>query len=222
MRRSVFIDDDVAAYLSDAVIDEPEYLTALRAETATMRGANMQIGVDQGRFMQVLTELMGARRALEIGVYTGYSSICLASSLGPEGKLVACDISEEWTQVARRYWQRAGLEGRVELRLGPALDTLDELIAADVEAFDLAFIDADKGGYADYYERCLRLVRPGGLILFDNALWDGRVAAAPGSPSDDADTEHLRRLNARVMADGRVHASLIPVGDGLLLARRRA
>ncbi len=218
--RSSFLSPAVADYLRASVHDEPPLLQELREETQGLEGAGMQIGVDQGRFMQLLVEVLGARRALEIGVYTGYSSLCVALALPSDGYLLACDVSEEWTQIARRYWQRAAVAERIELRLAPALETLDALLASpDTEAFDLAFIDADKAAYDAYYERCLRLLRPGGLIIFDNALWDGRVAD-PSAQSED--TLAIRAINAKVLSDSRVRASLIAVGDGLLLACKRA
>ncbi|MFO7177138.1 MAG: class I SAM-dependent methyltransferase [Pseudomonadota bacterium] len=199
--------------------NEPSTLAALREETARMPGASMQISPEQGRFMGWLVALIGARRCLEIGVFTGYSSISVALALPDDGRLVACDVSEEWTAIARRYWERAGVAHKIELRLGPALDTLAALLAAgQAQSFDFAFIDADKEAYREYYERCLELLRPGGIIAVDNALWDGRVA----DPREDApSTRAIRALNAFVAQDPRVDASLIPVGDGLLLARKR-
>lgn len=217
--RSSFLSPPVADYLLSSVKDEPPLLRELRDETRELEGAGMQIAADQGRFMQLLVEVLGARRALEIGVYTGYSSLCVALALPADGYLLACDISQEWTRVAQRYWQRAAVAERIELRLAPALETLDALLASpDAEPFDLAFIDADKTAYDAYYERCLRLLRPGGLIIFDNALWDGRVADVS---AQSPDTLAIRALNDKVMSDSRVRASLIAVGDGLLLACKR-
>ena len=217
--RILDVNEQLANYILDVSVQEPEVLGRLRAETAPMPGAGMQIGADQGQFMALLVELMSAKRALEIGVFTGYSSICVASALGPDGRLVACDVSEEYTRVARRYWQEAGVAERIDLRLGPALDTLDEILeAGQAGTFDFAFIDADKENYEGYFERCLKLLRVGGLMVFDNALWGGSVA----DPSDRRETtQAIRRVNQNVCRDARVTASLVPIGDGLLLARKR-
>jgi caffeoyl-CoA O-methyltransferase len=179
----------------------------------------MQISPEQGQFMRLLVELLGARRTLEIGVYTGYSSLCVAQALPEDGQLIACDVNAEYTAIARRYWQRAGLEQRIRLELGPALATLDGLIAAGESGrFDFAFIDADKENYQGYYERSLQLLRRGGLIAIDNVLWGGSVA----DPADQKSTTlAIRALNARLVEDSRVSVSLIPIGDGLFLARKR-
>jgi caffeoyl-CoA O-methyltransferase len=168
--------------------------------------------------MTLLVKLVGARRAIEIGVYTGYSSICIATALGEGGKLVACDVNDEWTRVAKRYWSKAGVADRIELHLRPAVETLQELAQAETEPFDFAFIDADKTNNTNYYESCLRLLRPGGLLVIDNALWGGSVAEAD---DQNPDTLAIRAINAQVAADERVDSSLIAVGDGLLLARKR-
>jgi len=217
-RRSLELDDRLYDYLLQFGVRESELLKELRAETAKLSGAGMQIGPDQGAFMAMLVELTGARRALEIGTFTGYSSLCVAGAMPPDGKLICCDVSEEYTKVARGYWRRAGLESKIELRLGPALATLDALIEAKVEAFDFAFIDADKTNYSNYYERVLQLLRPGGLIAIDNVLWSGDVAD-PGKRDDDTDA--IRALNDRVRNDERVSLSLVPIGDGVTLARKR-
>lgn len=194
-------------------------LAAVRAETARLPRAGMQISPEQGQFMRLLAELIGVRRAIEIGVFTGYSSICVAEALPPDGQLVACDVSVEYTDVARRYWRQGGLESRIALRLGPALETLDGLIAAGEEgSFDFAFIDADKENYGNYYERSLKLLRRGGLLAIDNVLWDGKVADPDVS---DTSTEAIRALNRRLRDDPRVSISLVPIGDGLFLARKR-
>jgi len=179
----------------------------------------MQIGPDQGRYMQLLVALLGAKRYLEIGVYTGYSSLAVAMALPPDGSVVACDMSEEWTSIARRYWKEAGLEKQIDLRLAPALETLDGLLRDGAAgSFDLAFIDADKQNVDAYYERCLQLLRVGGLVLVDNVLWSGRVA----DPKDtDETTAALRALNLKVRDDARVDSALVAVGDGLLMARKR-
>jgi predicted O-methyltransferase YrrM len=169
--------------------------------------------------MALLVEIAGVRRALEIGTFTGYSALCLAEAMGPQGRLICCDLSEEWTSIGRPFWEEAGVASRIDLRIGPALATLDQLLARGMgESFDLAFIDADKEAYPAYYERCLDLVRPGGIILFDNMLWYGRVA----DPSDDeADTVAIRAMNDRLHRDERISLSLVPIGDGLTIARKR-
>jgi predicted O-methyltransferase YrrM len=206
-------------YLLKTTLREPELLRRLREETAALPNGGMQISPEQGQLMGLLIELIGAQRALEVGVFTGYSSTIVALALPKNGKLVACDVSEDWTSVARRYWREAGVEANVELHIGPALQTLDSLLAAGQAAsFDFAFIDADKTSYDAYYERCLILLRPGGLLAVDNTLWSGAVA----DPSDQRDsTRAIRALNAKIAADARVTASLIPIGDGLYLARKR-
>ncbi|HVO01409.1 MAG TPA: class I SAM-dependent methyltransferase [Candidatus Cybelea sp.] len=217
-RRSLELDDRLYDYLQQKGVRESELLKDLRAETSKLSGAGMQIGPEQGAFMALIVELIGARRALEIGTFTGYSSLCVAGALPPDGKLICCDVSEEYTAVARNYWRRAGLESRIELRLGPALATLDALIEAKVPDFDFAFIDADKGNYPNYYERVLKLLRPGGLIAIDNVLWGGDVA---DPAKHDEDTDAIRALNDQVRGDERVTLSLIPIGDGVTLARKR-
>jgi caffeoyl-CoA O-methyltransferase len=206
-------------YLLDVTVREPDVLARLREETAPMAGAGMQISPDQGQLMQLLVQLIGARRAIEVGVFTGYSSLSVALALPADGKLIACDVNEEWTSIARRYWKLAGVDHKVELRLAPAQQTLDALLASGAAGtFDFCFIDADKDGYDAYYERCLQLSRPGGLIAIDNALWGGQVA----DPSvKDSETEAIRALNAKVGRDERVNINLLPVGDGLLLAQKR-
>jgi len=217
--RTLSLDDRLHAYLLRASLREPEPLGRLREETAALPDHDMQIAPEQGQLMGLLVRLMGARQALEVGVFTGYSSLSVALAMGPEGRLVACDVSEKWTAVARRYWEEAGVAERIDLRLAPALETLEALIAAgEGGRFDFAFIDADKKSYPDYYEACLRLVRPGGLVAVDNTLWSGAVA----DPSDrEATTEIIRAFNERLRDDERVDLSLVPIGDGLTLARKR-
>lgn len=216
--RSLGLSSELYDYLH-AASGEPPLLAELRAETARLPNAGMQISAEQGRFMAFLVEALGARRCLEVGVYTGYSSLAVALALPDDGRLVACDVSDEWTQVARRYWSRAGVAHKVELRLAPALETLTALSASGADgSFDFAFVDADKQAYASYYERCLALLRPGGVLAVDNALWNGKVAQ---SSVTDPDTVAIRELNARATRDARVSASLVPVGDGLLLVRKR-
>jgi predicted O-methyltransferase YrrM len=216
--RSLGLSPELYDYLY-AHSREPEVLQELRVETARMPNAGMQISPEQGRFMGFLVECLGALRCLEVGTFTGYSALAVALSLPAEGRLIACDLNEEWTAIARRYWARAGVTDKIELRLGPGLETLDRLLAdGQGGSFDFAFIDADKEAYSQYYERCLSLLRRGGVVAIDNALWRGDVAL----PSKlDRDTVAIRELNARVVADPRVTASLVPIGDGLLFARRR-
>jgi len=217
-RRTLDLDDRLYDYLLKVGVRESELLKELRTETLKLSSAGMQIGPDQGAFMHLLAGIIGARRALEIGTFTGYSSLCVASALPADGKLICCDVSEEYTSIARNYWRRAGLESKIELRLGPAVATLDQLIEAKVPEFDFIFIDADKTNYSNYYERALKLVRTGGLIAIDNVLWGGSVA----DPAEkDDDTNAIRALNDKVRADERVTLSMIPLGDGLTLARKR-
>jgi caffeoyl-CoA O-methyltransferase len=217
-RRSLELDDRLYDYLVRFGTRESDLLKDLRTETAKLPGAGMQIGPEQGAFMSLLVELIGARRALEIGTFTGYSSLCIAGALPADGKLICCDISEEYTKVARDYWRRAGLESKIELRIGPAVATLDALVSANVEPFDFAFIDADKTNYANYYDRAIQLVRPGGLIAIDNVLWGGDVA---DPKANDEDTQAIRAVNEKVRHDERVTLALAPIGDGLTLARKR-
>jgi caffeoyl-CoA O-methyltransferase len=196
---------------------EPDVLRRLREETvATNPNAGMAVSPVQGQFMMLLVKLIGAVKTLEVGVFTGYSSLCAALALPPHGRVVACDVSEEWTAVAQRYWKEAGVDGKITLKLAPAVETLDALIAdGQAGTFDFAFIDADKENYDNYYERALKLVRKGGLIVFDNMLWYGKVA----DPSvQDAETVALRALNEKLHSDDRVFNSLIAVGDGMQLA----
>jgi caffeoyl-CoA O-methyltransferase len=218
-RRPTELTDALHAYLLANSLREPPLLARLRDETAKLPMANMQIGPEQGQFMRLLVELIGAKRTIEIGTFTGYSALSVAMSLPKDGKLIACDISEEYTAIARRYWAEAGLAERIDLRLAPALKTLDGLIAkGGAGMFDFAFIDADKEGYDGYYERCLTLLRRGGLIAIDNVLWDGNVV----DDSDQSpDTRAIRALNAKMLKDDRVTISLIPIGDGLMLGRKR-
>jgi caffeoyl-CoA O-methyltransferase len=217
--RTLGLDARLYDYLLAVSVREPALFAELREETSRLPNAGMQISPEQGQLLRLLAELTGARQALEIGVFTGYSSLCVASVLPADGRLVACAVSEEYTAVARRYWQRAGLAERIDLRLQPAADTLGELLAEGAAGtFDFAFIDADKEGYALYYERTLELLRPGGLMAIDNVLWGGSVADESNQSSS---TLAIRRLNAALHADERVSVSLVPIGDGLFLARKR-
>ena len=218
-KSCISLDDGLYDYLLSVSLREPDVLTRLRAETDRGPRAGMQISPEQGQFMALLVQMMGARYTLEVGVFTGYSALSVALALPEDGRIVACDISEEWTAVARRYWREAGVEGKIDLRLAPAMETLDALIEdGRVGAFDFAFIDADKESYAGYYERALSLVRSGGLIAVDNTLWSGKVA---DSGDDSADTLALRALNETLLHDERVSLSMLPVGDGLTLALKR-
>ena len=218
-RRSIELTDSLYEYLLSVSLREPRLLLELREETAAMPSAGMQISPEQGQFMALLVRLTGARRCLEVGVFTGYSSLVVALALPEDGRIVACDVSEPWTAIARTYWQAAGVDHKIDLRLAPALETLDGLLAAgQAGSFDLAFIDADKANYAGYYERALELLRPGGLVMVDNTLWAGRVIDPEVS---DADTVAIRHFNERLQADARVDLSLVPIGDGLTLARKK-
>ena len=200
---------------------ESQTAQALRLKTlAATRMHAMQISPEQGAFMALLVRLIGAKHTLEVGTFTGYSALVVAEALPPDGKVIACDISEGWTAIGRPFWERAGVAGKIDLRLGPAVDTLDALLAAGGAAsIDFAFIDADKPNYDAYYERCLELVRPGGVIGIDNVLWGGRVA---DEAVDDDGTRAIRALNAKVQGDARVDISMLPVGDGLTLAVKRS
>lgn len=217
-KRTINVNDQLYHYLSSVSLREPQVLQRLRAETARHPMARMQISPEQGQFMGLLLRLMGARRTLEVGVFTGYSSLCAALALPDDGRVIACDVSVEWTDIAQRYWREAGVSHKIELRLAPAMSTLNMLLAqGQHSAFDFAFIDADKGNYDNYYEACLQLVRPGGLIAIDNVLWGGAVA----DPAvNDEDTRAIRALNEKLHKDARIELSLVPIADGLTLARR--
>jgi len=218
-KKYLALTDSIYDYLQAVSVREPEVLKRLREETASMPNSTMQISPDQGQFMALLVQLINASKTLEIGVFTGYSSLSVALALPPDGKVIACDVSDEYTQVARRYWTEAGVADKVSLRLAPALETLDGLINdGQVGTFDFAFIDADKGNYDGYYERALKLVRKGGLIAIDNVLWGGKVA---DDNAQDADTVAIRALNEKLLDDQRVSLSLLPIADGLTLALKR-
>ena len=217
--KTLPLDERLYTYLLSVSLREPEVLRRLRKETAQDRMAEMQIAPEQGQFMALLVQLLGARRCLEVGVYTGYSSLSVALALPADGRLIACDVSEVWTSVAQRYWQAAGVADRIRLELAPAEHTLKALIeAGETDSFDFAFIDADKTNYPLYYEQVLSLLRPGGLVAIDNTLWSGDVAD-PGN--QDPDTVAIREFNAMVLADERVAISLLPIADGLTLAMKR-
>jgi predicted O-methyltransferase YrrM len=213
------ITDSLWDYMRRVTLREPSILRRLREETASQPQANMQISPEQGQFMALLIHLLNARKTLEIGVFTGYSSLSVALALPDDGRVIACDVNEEWTSIARRYWREAGVERKIDLRLKPALATLDDLIATGQGGqFDFAFIDADKENYANYFERALVLVRPGGLIAIDNVLWYGRVI----DPAvKDADTKAIRAFNEKLHGDERVWLSMLPVRDGLTLACKK-
>ncbi|MDJ0806493.1 MAG: class I SAM-dependent methyltransferase [Gammaproteobacteria bacterium] len=216
--RTLSLDDTLYQYLLDHSLRESSLLRKLRKITAQQEMSRMQIAPEQGQFMALLVELIGARQIIEIGTFTGYSALCMAQAMPDHGRLVCCDTSEEWTDIARTFWHEAGIEHRIQLHIAPALETLERLLGeSESNRFDMAFIDADKTNYLNYYERCLQLLRPNGLILFDNTLWGGAVA----NPEDqDADTQALRELNDRLHTDERVNISLVPIGDGLTLARK--
>jgi caffeoyl-CoA O-methyltransferase len=217
--KTIGLSDELAAYVVRVGVREPDVLARLRAETASIPQHNMQIAPEQGAFLAMLVELVGARRCIEVGTFTGYSSTAVALALPDGGSLLCCDVSEEWTSVARRYWDEAGVADRIELRVAPAAETLDGLLErGEAATYDFAFVDADKAGYDGYYERLLRLVRPGGLIALDNTLWGGRVL---DEDADDPDTRAIRALNAKLAADERVSLAMVPMADGVTLARRR-
>ena len=214
----IHLTDDLASYLRDISLREPDALRRLREETAQLPKGSMQITPEQGQFMRLLVQLMNVRKALEVGVFTGYSSSSVALGLPAEGRLVACDISAEWTSIARRYWRELGVENRIDLRLGPALQTLRDLISAgEGGTFDFAFIDADKQTYEEYFECALVLLRQGGLVGIDNVLWHGRVI---DSSLNDEETVAVRRFNKKLANDSRVTISTLPIGDGLTLAMK--
>jgi len=217
-RSSLNLDDTLCQYLLERGVREHPEQTALREVTRTHPRAGMQISPDQGQLLQLLVRLIGARRCIEVGTFTGYSALTVALALPDNGHLLACDISDEYTSIGKDYWQRAGVADKIELAIAPATQTLDERLATGpTDHYDFTFIDADKTGYDGYYERCLRLVRPGGLIAFDNMLWGGRVAEANG----DDDTHALQLLNDKLHDDQRIDMALVPIGDGLTLARKR-
>ena len=216
--RTLGLDEALHRYLLEVSVPEEPAARALREYTAALPEAVMQISPEQGQFLRLLLRLMNAERALEVGTFTGYSALCLARGVGARGRVVCLDRSEEWTAVAREHWARAGVDGRIELRLGDARESLDRLRAEGWAArFDFAFLDADKRNYVAYYERLLELVRPGGLIAVDNTLWSGRVA---DPAAQDPETAAIRAFNAALAADDRALVSLVPIGDGLTLARK--
>jgi predicted O-methyltransferase YrrM len=218
--RTLCLDDRLYDYLIRESVREPDLLAELRRETSALPMAKMQIGPEQGQFMALLIQIMGARNCLEVGTFTGYSALVCALALPEDGRLITLDVSEEWTQIATRFWARSDVGQRIDLRMGPAVESMRGLLNdGEADGFDFLFIDADKTGYADYYELGLKLVRPGGVIAFDNVLWGGSVA----DPSDEeADTLALRALNRKLHEDIRVDLSMVPIGDGLTLVWKRA
>ena len=210
---------DIEKYVDDLITRQSDLQRRMYRETMAVPHGRMQTGPDQAAFLSFLVKLIGAKRAIEVGVFRGFGSLAIASALPPDGKLIACDVSEEYTRAARAYWKEAGIESKIDLRLAPATETLDALIASDGPgSFDFAFVDADKSNYPAYYERCLTLMRVGGLIVFDNVLWGGTVA---DKRYKDEDTAALRALNLQIRDDDRVDAVLVTIGDGFHLARKR-
>jgi len=219
-KNTIQLTESLYEYLLSSSLREPDVLKQLREETKNITLSVMQISPDQGQFMQLLIKLLSARNCLEIGVYTGYSSLCVALAMPDDGKLVACDIDEDWTAVARKYWARAGVADKIDLRLAPATQTLQQLLDDGKQnSFDFAFIDADKPSYSDYYEYCLKLIRPGGLIAVDNTLWSGSVA---DNTINDPDTTAIRSFNKNILHDERVDISMLAIGDGITLIHKRS
>jgi caffeoyl-CoA O-methyltransferase len=217
--KSFGLSDAFHEYLLSVSLRETDVMRRLRERTAEHPKAEMQIAPEQGQFFRLLIRLMQARRTLEVGVFTGYSALSVAEALPPDGEIVACDVSEEYTAIAQEYWAEAGVADKIDLRIAPAIETLDRLLdAGEQAAFDFAFIDADKEQYDAYYERCLRLVRPGGLVALDNTFRDGRVAA---SDPDEEGVRAVKALNEKLHGDDRIHLSVLPVADGLTLALKK-
>jgi predicted O-methyltransferase YrrM len=217
--ESINLTPALYAYLQKVSLREPDVLKKLREETHKLSNYNMQISPEQGQFMALLMELMGGKKTLDIGTFTGYSALAVALAIPSQGKVITCDVSEEWTTIAKKYWQLAGVENKVQLKVAPALETLQQLLdEGEAESFDFAFIDADKLNYSNYYEKSLALLRRGGLIAVDNVLWDGQVA---DEHYQDESTKAIRALNEKICHDERVSVSMIPIGDGLTLARKR-
>ena len=218
-KQTTGLEQHLADYIQSISLREPDILKQLREETAKLSMARMQISPEQGQFMALLAQLMGAKKTLEIGVFTGYSALAVALALPDDGKVIACDISEEYTAIAKDFWSRAGVSEKIDLRIAPALETLEKLITeGETGSFDLAFIDADKRNYENYYERALTLLRPGGLILIDNVLWSGKVI----DPTiTDKQTQAIREFNQKLHQDSRISLSLIAIADGLTLALKR-
>ncbi|GAB4258743.1 MAG: class I SAM-dependent methyltransferase [Saprospiraceae bacterium] len=218
-RQTLSLTPELYQYILDVSLRENPVLTELREFTLSLEEANMQISPEQGQFMQMLVKLMGARNCIEVGVFTGYSSLAVALALPADGKIVACDVSEEWTSIGKRFWKKAGVSEKIDLRIAPAADSIQQLLDQGLAGtFDFAFIDADKTGYDSYYELCLQLLRPGGLILFDNTLWSGKVVE---ENSEDEDVNAIRALNAKLHRDERIDLCLLPLSDGVTMVRKR-
>jgi predicted O-methyltransferase YrrM len=218
-RNSITLTEELEDYIAGVSLREPDVLRRLREETAAVPMAGMQIAPDQGQLMALLARLVGARRCLEVGTFTGYSALVVALAVPADGRVITCDVDAKMTAIAKRYWADAGVAGKIELRLVPALETLDRLLAEGASgSFDFAFIDADKTNYDGYYERALKLLRAGGLMVIDNVLWSGAVA---DPKRNDADTAALRALNRKLHGDERIDLSLLPLADGITLARKR-
>jgi caffeoyl-CoA O-methyltransferase len=215
--RAPFLPKNISRYIHQHAVREPQILRELRAATASLPNAGMQIGADQGQFMALLVQAIGARNCLEIGTFTGYSALAVALALPDDGRIVCCDISEEWTAIGKPFWKKAGVERKIDLRIGPALRTLDE-ITKEKRIFDFVFIDADKTNYQNYYDACLPIVRRRGIIAVDNTLWSGWVV---DRNHDDADTTALRKFNDKLHHDERVEIALLPLGDGVTLALKK-
>jgi caffeoyl-CoA O-methyltransferase len=218
--RTINMSEALHNYLLEVSVREDAVMAALRSETYTLKERGMQMAPEQAQFMGLLVKLLGVKRALEIGVFTGYSALAVALALPDDGRLLACDVSETWTGIGKRYWEQAGVAHKIDLRIAPALETLTQLVDDPQQhnSFDFAFIDADKGNYPHYYEHCLQLLRPGGLIVIDNVLWGGGVI----DPADQGEgVTTIRQLNRDIHADARVDVSLVPIGDGMTLARKR-
>jgi caffeoyl-CoA O-methyltransferase len=218
--RTLQITEPILEYLLSVSIREPATLSKLRDETAKLEAAGMQISPEQGQFMRLLVKMLGAKRTLEIGVFTGYSALSVALVLPDDGQIVACDVSEEWTAMARRYWHAAGIAHKIDLYLAPATETLAALVGNEANhgTFDFAFIDADKANYATYYDHAFKLIRRGGVIAIDNVLWGGSLV---DESNQDEDSNALRALNQQLHKDDRIDLSMVPIGDGLTLARKR-
>jgi len=218
-RQTINLTDDLRNYLVSVSVREPEILKALRDETAKLENAQMQISPEQGQFMSLLVKMLGAKNTIEVGTFTGYSALVTALALPDDGKVVACDVSEEWTSIGRRYWKKAGVSDKINLRIAPAAETLQKMVDdGEEEKYDFAFIDADKTGYDAYYELCLKLVRPSGLLAFDNVLRSGRVLE---KEDPDASTAAIQALNEKIYQDERIDLSMVPISDGLTLALKR-
>ena len=210
--------DPLYEYMLNTWLREPDVLKALREETAQLKMSAMQISPDQGQFMAFFVALLGAKRIIEVGTFTGYSALAMALVTAEDAQIICCDVSDEWTNIGKKYWKKADVENKIDLRLAPALDTLNDLLATDKNSIDFAFIDADKANYDAYYEACYSLVKPDGVIAIDNVFWGGSVADAS---QQDADTNAIRALNKKLQHDKRIDLSIVPIGDGLTLARKR-